>query len=152
MEGGHAEGSSAEEKVEDVMRKVTSACDSAMPRRGHGNPHKPVYWWYDRISRLRAKCHNGRRLSQRARGKPTFPDYEKKFKMARSKLPKAIKLSKRQSWTEILGVVNEDPWGRPYKVVMARLMSQSKQQPTCPEQLEKIVSTLFPEQESFQAT
>ena len=28
-------------------------------------------------------------------------------------------------------------------------MSQSKQQPTCPEQLEKIVSTHFPEQESF---
>ena len=69
--------------------------------------------------------------------------------MARSKLTKAIKLSKRQSWTELLGVVDEDPWGRPYKVVMARLMSQSKQQPTCPEQLEKIVSTLFPEQESF---
>ena len=69
--------------------------------------------------------------------------------MARSKLTKAIKLNKRQSWTDLLGVVDEDPWGRPYKVVMARLMSQSKQQPTYPEQLEKIVSTLFPEQESF---
>ena len=69
--------------------------------------------------------------------------------MARSKLTKAIKLSKRQSWTELLGVVDEDPWGRSYKVVMDRLMSQSKQEPTCPDQLEKIVSTLFPEQESF---
>ena len=32
MEGGCAEGSSAEEKVKDVIRKVTSACDAAIPR------------------------------------------------------------------------------------------------------------------------
>ena len=138
MEGGYAEESSAEEKVEDVMCKVTSACDAAMPRRGNGNPHKPVYWWSDRIAQLRAECHKARRLSQRARGKPTFPELEEKFKLARSKR------------TELHGVVDEDPWGRPYKVVMARLMSQSRQQPTCPEQLEKIVSTLFPEQEPFE--
>ena len=32
---------------------------------------------------------------------------------------------------------------------MTRLKSQSRQQPTCPEQLKKIMSTLFPKQESF---
>ena len=31
-----AEGSSAREKVEDVMRKVTSVCDAVMPRRKMG--------------------------------------------------------------------------------------------------------------------
>ena len=124
------------------MRKVTSACDAAMPRRGNGNPHKPVYWWSDRISQLHAKCHKARR------GNPTFPETEEKFKLARSKLTKAIKLSKQHCWTELLGVV-EDPLGRPYKVVMAQLTSQSRQQPTCPEQLEKFISTLFPEQEPF---
>ena len=96
MEGGCAEGSSAKEKVKDVMRKVTSACDAAMPRRGNGNPHKPVYWWSDRIVQLRVKCLKARRLSQRARGKPTFSESEEKFKLARSKVTKAIKLSKRQ--------------------------------------------------------
>ena len=149
MQGGYTEGSSAEEKVEDVMQKVTSACDAAMPRSGNGNPHKPVYWWSNRTAQLRAKCHKARRLSQRARGKPTFPELEEKFKLARSKLTKAIKHSKRQSWTELLGVDDEDPWERPYKVVMARLTTQSRQQPTCPEQLETIVSTLLPEQEPF---
>ena len=63
MEGGCAEGSSAEERVEYVMRKVISACDVAMPRRGNGNPHKPVYWWTDRIAQLFAKCHKARRPS-----------------------------------------------------------------------------------------
>ena len=110
MEGCCTEGSSAEKKVEDVMQKVTSACDVAMPRRGNGNPHKPVYWWRDRIAQLRAKCHKARRLSQRVRGKPIFPELEEKFKLARSKLNKAIKHSNRQGWTELLGVVDEDPW------------------------------------------
>ena len=121
IEGGCIEGSSAEEKLEDVMQKVISACDAAIPRRGNGNPHKPVYWWSDRIIQLRAKCHKARRLSQRATGKPTFPELEEKFKLARSKLIEAIKHSKRQSWTKLLGVVDENPWGRPYKVVMAHL-------------------------------
>ena len=130
------------------MRKVTRPCDAAMPRKGNGNPHKPVYWWRDRIGQLRAKCHKARKLSQRARRKPTFPELEEKFKLVRSKLTKVIKHSTRQIWTELLGVVDKDPWGRSYKIVIARLISQSRQQPTS-EQFEKIVSTLFPEQEPF---
>ena len=121
MEGGCAEGSSAEKKVENVMRKVRSACDAAMPRRGNGNPHKLVYWWNDRIAHLRAKCYKARKLSHRAWRKPTFPELEEKFKLERSKLTRAIKHSKRQS----------------------------RQQPTCPKQLEKIISTLFPKQDLF---
>ena len=63
--------------------------------------------------------------------------------MARSKFTKAMKHSKRQCWTELLEVVDEDPWENPYKVVMTRPKSQSLQQATCPEQLEKIVSTVY---------
>ena len=71
--------------------------------------------------------------------------------MARSKLTKAIKRSKRLCWTELIEVVDEDPWGKPYKVVITRDPSQEPvmTQPTCPEKLEKIVSTLFPKQKLF---
>ena len=131
------------------MRKVANACDVAMPREGKGKPHTPVYWWNDKIVQIRAECHKTRRLSQRTKGKPTFPELEEKFKLSRSKLINAIKHNKRQCWTALLEVVDEDPWGKPYKVVMTRLKSQSRRQPTCPEQLEKIVSTLFPKQEPF---
>ena len=62
-------------------------------------------------------------------------------------LTKAIKRSISQCWTELLEVVDEGPWGKPYKVVMTRLKSQSRQQRT--EQLEEIVSTLFPKQEPY---
>ena len=146
IEGSCAEGLTAEEKVKDVMRKVANACDADMPRKGKGNPDTPVYWWNHKIAQIRAECHKTRRLSQRTKGKPIFAELEEKFKLPRSKLIKAIKRSKRQCWTELLEIVDEDPRGKPYKVVMTHLKSQSRQQPTCLEQLEKIVSTLFPKQ------
>ena len=113
------------------MQKVENACDPAMPRKGKGNPHTPVHWWSDKIKQLHAECHMTRRLSQRAKGKSTFPELEEPFKLARSTLIKVVKSSKRQCLTELL--VDEHPWGKPYKVVMTRLKSQSRQQPTCPE-------------------
>ena len=148
IEGSCAEGLTAKEKVVDVMRKLANACDAAMPRKGKRKPAH-VYWWNDKITQIRAECHKTRRLSQRANGKPTFSELEKKFKLTRSKLTKVIKHSKGQCWTELLEVVDEYLWGKPHKVVMTRLKSQSRQQPTCPEQLEKIVSTLFPTQKPF---
>ena len=71
----------------DVMQNVANACDAAMPRKG--NPHTPVHWWSDKILQLRADWRKIRRLSQWAKGKPTFPALEKTFKLARSKLTKA---------------------------------------------------------------
>lgn len=41
---GCSEGTTAEEKVDDVMKKVVIARDASMPHRRNGNPHTPVYW------------------------------------------------------------------------------------------------------------
>lgn len=149
MPEGGAEGKTAETKTDYVMKKVASACDAAMLRRRNGNQHKPVYWWNNNIAQLRAKSNRARRLAQRARKKPSFAELEVAFKRARAELTKAIKCSKRQCWTALIEEVESDPWGRPYKVVMTKLRShqQQKQQPTCPEQLGRIVTTLFPAQE-----
>ena len=116
IKGSCAEGLTAEDKVEDVMQKVANACDAAMSRKG--NPHTPIHWWSDKIAQLIAECHKTRRLSQRAKGKPTFPELEETFKLARSKLTKAIKHRKRRCLTKLLEVIDEDPWGNPYKVVV----------------------------------
>ena len=72
IEESYAEGLIAKEKFEDFMQKVANACDAAMPRKGKVNPHTPVHWWSDKIAQLRTEGHN-RMLSQRAKGKPTFP-------------------------------------------------------------------------------
>ncbi|KMQ84101.1 reverse transcriptase, partial [Lasius niger] len=106
----------------------------------------PVYWWNDTIATLRKECIRARRLSQRGRKKTNSDELEAKYKEARRKLNKAIKSSKKQCWDELLDEVETDTWGRPYKVVMTRLKSQSMPSPTCPELLKKIITALFPQQ------
>jgi len=71
---------------------------------------------------------------------------EEQYKKARLKLKKAIKQSKAESWDELLSEVEDDLWGRPYKVVMTRLKSQPMPSPVDAALLEKIVTHLFPEQ------
>uniref|UniRef100_A0A6V7L754 Endonuclease/exonuclease/phosphatase domain-containing protein n=1 Tax=Bracon brevicornis TaxID=1563983 RepID=A0A6V7L754_9HYME len=148
MENSCAEGSTAEEKVAHVMREVGKACDTAMHRRRKGNRHLPVYWWSEDINKLRAESLRARRKAQRARGKPCFLQLEVVFKEIRRSLRKAIGDSKKRCWIELIEEMNNDPWGRPYKVVMSKL--NGCQQPTCPDQLERIVQVLFPMQEPFE--
>uniref|UniRef100_A0A6V7L8X1 Uncharacterized protein n=1 Tax=Bracon brevicornis TaxID=1563983 RepID=A0A6V7L8X1_9HYME len=107
-----------------------------------------VYWWSEDINKLSAENLRARRQVQRARGKPCFLQLEVGFKKIRSNLRKAIGDSKKRCWIELIEKVNNDPWGRPYKVVMSR--PDGYQQPTCPDQLERIVEVLFPTQEPFE--
>ncbi|XP_015123485.1 uncharacterized protein LOC107045666 [Diachasma alloeum] len=100
----------------------------------------------DRIATLRKECFRVRRLSQRSRKKPNSEELEAQYKSARRELNKAIKCSKRQGWKELVDGVEDDTWGRLYKVVMSRLRSQPMPSSTCPQLLEKIVSVLFPQQ------
>lgn len=92
------------------------------------------------------ECIRTRRLSQRGRKKPNSDELDAKHKEARRRLVKVIKCSKRKCWDELIEEVDGDPWGRPYKVVMTRLKSQPMPPPTCPEQLQKFVAVLFPQQ------
>ncbi|XP_025264501.1 uncharacterized protein LOC112637952 [Camponotus floridanus] len=146
LDAGPPQGKTATEKVEEVMRRVTDACDATMLRKPNIDRRPLVHWWSDQIAGLRRECNRTRRVAQRARSKPTFPILEEKHKEARRKLNSVIKQSKTQSWRELLREVDADPWGRPYKAVMTRLKSQPMPAPSCPVLMEKIVSTLFPEQ------
>lgn len=143
----NAEDATAE--VEEVMKRVTIACDSTMPRKRQGNRHSAVHWWNDTIAALRQECIRTRRKAQRGRGKPNYTELERIHKDARRNLVKEIKSSKRICWQELLEEVDNDPWGRPYKVVMKKLKNQAMPSPTCPKMLEKIVSVLFPQRPSF---
>lgn len=55
----NAEDATAE--VEEVMKRVTIACDSTMPRKRQGNRHSAVHWWNDTIAALRQECIRTRR-------------------------------------------------------------------------------------------
>uniref|UniRef100_A0A6V7JG05 Reverse transcriptase domain-containing protein n=1 Tax=Bracon brevicornis TaxID=1563983 RepID=A0A6V7JG05_9HYME len=116
-----------------------------MHRRRKGNWHLPVYWWSEDINKLRAESFRARRQVHRARGECRFLQLEVGLKKIRRNLRKAIGDSKKRCWVELIEEVNNDPWGRPYKVVMSKL--NGYQQPTCPDQMERIVKVLLPTQE-----
>ncbi|XP_015119319.1 uncharacterized protein LOC107042686 [Diachasma alloeum] len=139
------DGRNAMEKVSEIMRRVTDACDASLPRKRTQSRLPPVHWWNDRIPTLRKECLSARRLSQRSRKRPNSEELEAQYKSARRELNKTIKCRKRQAWKELVDGVEDDTWGRPYKVVMSRLRSQMPSS-TCPQLLEKIVSVLFPQQ------
>ncbi|XP_015113967.1 uncharacterized protein LOC107039043 [Diachasma alloeum] len=145
-------GSSATEKARSIMKRVAAACDATMTRKRTTNRHPPVYWWNETIAILRKKCNAARRLSQRGQKKPYFEELHIRYKKARRKPSKAIKFSKKQSWSELLDEVERDPWGRPYKVVMTRLKSQPMPSPTCPVLMKRIVTVLFPQQSELHRT
>ncbi|GBO99935.1 hypothetical protein EVAR_74298_1 [Eumeta japonica] len=114
---------SAEEKTENLMKRVTQACD--------------------------AKCLKKRRIFQRGYQRPNSAELVAEHKKTRRELNKAIKDSKRRCWKELVEEVEKDPWGRPYKVVMSHLKSQSMPSLTSPKLLQKIMTALFPQQYQF---
>ncbi|XP_015123376.1 uncharacterized protein LOC107045574 [Diachasma alloeum] len=95
-------GRNAKEKTDDIMRRVTEACDATMPKKQASNRRPPVYWWNTTITVLRKECNAARRSSQRGRKKSNIEELAMRYKKARRKLNKAIKCSKKQSWNDSL--------------------------------------------------
>lgn len=133
----------ATKKMKSFMTKITDACDSTMLRIKIKNHH----WWNDTIATFRVEYDKARRKSQRTRGKSSHAILVQKHKEASSKLTKAIKNTKKECWNELLGIMDDDPWDRTYKVVMTRMKSQPMLTPTDQHVLRNIVLMLFPQQQ-----
>ncbi|XP_015120751.1 uncharacterized protein LOC107043681 [Diachasma alloeum] len=94
-------GSNATEKADNIIKRLTEACEATMSRKRTTNLHPPVYWWNYTIAVLWKQCNAARRLSQRSRKKLDFEELEMQYKEARRKFSKAIKsyCYKKQSWS-----------------------------------------------------
>lgn len=151
-EGAEDAATTAEERTKAVMDHVSRACDASMPRGRPNTRHPPVYWWNSNISQLRRKCLKARRLHQRARkqSRETTAALRFQYELKRRELRRAISASKKSCWKELCNEVDQDPWGRPYKVVMHRIKSLPMNTPTCPDIMMGIVQHLFPERPALE--
>lgn len=139
------ERGSAEQTATQLMSMVSKACDGSMSKCSRRNHHPPTYWWNGEIAELRKRCHCTRRQAQRSRGHENHDILHQQYAIARKDFVRAIKVSKRRMWRELCDMVDMDPWGMPYRTVMAKVKSSALTPPSSPELLESIVSTLFPE-------
>ncbi|XP_018368547.1 PREDICTED: uncharacterized protein LOC108764697 [Trachymyrmex cornetzi] len=118
-----------EEQAEKLQRTLTEASDVAMPR-SVPKPRKAMPWWNEELDTLRSNLTmNSDKLET---------------------LGKAIRKAKAKSWEEFVRSLNEDPWGRPYKVVLGKLRrwtppyTESMDRET----LDRVLTGLFPPGES----
>ncbi|KAL7726430.1 hypothetical protein ACLKA6_004570 [Drosophila palustris] len=131
--------------AEALADGISAACNASIARvRRGGNRHRPVAWWNEEIAKARMECHAARRRCQRARSSPLHDLYVAVFKGKRRKLKEAIKRSKARHFQELCDAADLQPFGAAYKLVMRKLCRQPM--PTRPDQLNRIVHTLFPRQ------
>lgn len=138
----------AEEKADFIAENLIELCNSTMPRIRHSNVHyhrTPVYWWNDEIAELRKNCFKARRQYQRSRSNER-EERHMEYTVSRKKLKTAIHISKRNCWQNLCVEVDNDPWGKPYKIIMNKLKGSSPPITLTPDNLRNTVDTLFPTQ------
>lgn len=105
---------------------LKEACNFSMPRAKTVN-RKAVYWWNTTIEEKRKRCIAARKIWQREKRKKRNRDrtrldnVEREFKAVKKELRLEINRSKHLAWKELLQIIDDDPWGLPYKVVLGKL-------------------------------
>ncbi|CAB0045379.1 unnamed protein product, partial [Trichogramma brassicae] len=87
---------------------------------------------------------SGLALFQRSRGRHDEETHSANYASARRLLRVAIKTSKRRCWRQLCDKVDNDVWGKPYKVAMSRLGCPQAKQPSSPLLVRGAVAALFP--------
>ncbi|CAB0041916.1 unnamed protein product [Trichogramma brassicae] len=134
----------AEDMASSLMSVITGACDASMSKANPRRRREPVYWWTAEIADLRRSCLRARRLLQRSRGRHDEETHSANYASARRLLRVAIKTSKRRCWRQLCDEVDNDVWGKPYKVAMSRLGCPQAKQPSSPLLVRGAVAALFP--------
>ncbi|CAB0040812.1 unnamed protein product [Trichogramma brassicae] len=134
----------AEDMASSLMSVITGACDASMSKANPRRRREPVYWWTPEIADLRRSCLRARRLFQRSRGRHDKETHSANYASARRLLRVAIKTSKRRCWRQLCDEVNNDVWGKPYRIAMSRLGCPQAKQPSSPLLVRSAVAALFP--------
>ncbi|CAI6362877.1 unnamed protein product [Macrosiphum euphorbiae] len=155
-----ATSANAEQRAQAVHESITKACDFTLKRMVPNPTGKPpAHWWNEEIASERRKCVAAKRTKtrcasklhrNRARGQYSAIEEEtaitanSAYKEARKGLKIAIAQSKKNCWNELLETIDNDPWGKPYKLVARRLRGPPATSNMELESVRRITEALFP--------
>lgn len=149
----NAEIISATQEGKTITEIITRAMDFATPRSRSIPGRKQAYWWNETIDKSRKTAIRLRRVLTKARkaDQPIAKEKaEREYKIARNKLKQEITSAKSKAWRELILLVNDDPWGKPYRVVMKKLKNKtSLVEQITDKQLRDTLITLFPRRTDF---
>jgi len=137
-----------EEVAAEFERWVTMACDIAFKAKPPAlQKRRPVPWWNDEIVSARKECVRYRRALTRARWREQGEAAEEHadFKETRKRLNNIIRRSKKKCWADLTKLVEDDPWGKPYKIVMRKLQGHPALNRLEPDTLAGVIDSLFPQ-------
>jgi len=141
---------SLDERVRRIERALQAACDAAMKRIQPGPYKRRVYWWCETVATARRTSIQFRRRWSRARRRNGDADWvqalREEYNAARRRFRREINRAKLSAWQELIGTVEEDPWGLPYRVVLNKLRNASHNimESLEPEVLARTLDELFP--------
>lgn len=135
---------------------MTRILDEVAPNQTIVTRRRSVHWWTPQIKELRGKSNHLRRVYQRklrrTNADACLPEKEA-MKKVKLELTKLIKRSKEDAWRELCRLVETDPWGRPYRLVMGKLCRKPPMPGTIiPGRMQTIVEGLFPTHQDKETT
>lgn len=96
---------------------LEEACDIASKRIGPRKPKRTAYWWSDSAAVIRKECFKARRSWQAGKKKKInqaeISRLGEEYKKKRKELRNEINRLKSIAWEELIGTIEEDPWGLP---------------------------------------
>lgn len=153
-------GFNIEAEVDRLQQEVTTVCNMAMVKVNKTiTTRKAMYWWSEEIKNLRAHCIGMKRAytREKRRKRNREEDIEHKYenwKDAKKSLRQAITKAKERAWQELIDTIDDDPWGRPYQIVLKKLKTGGVADigSMDPQFVTEIVNTLFPGDENANTT
>jgi len=139
--------------AERLGQLMARACDVAMPRVTP-RERRAVYWWSSEIAELRRvanaareRLKHCRRHLRRGIGSRTEEAAAANVSAdATYALRRQIGKAKAAAWQELLDSLDDNPWGRPYKLVMNKMKCWAPPftESMNPPQRDRILAALFP--------
>ncbi|KAJ8965282.1 hypothetical protein NQ314_004245 [Rhamnusium bicolor] len=136
---------------EECISVLKGACDAAMPRKiPPGSKRKQVYWWNEDIAELRKQCIYSRRRMQRSNREQSPPEAKEAakeaYKAAKKSLRTAINRSKQDQWNKVCAEIDQDVWGKGYRIAVRMLkLAPSPSMPVSKQR--EVALRLFPRRE-----
>lgn len=114
--------------AKSIKQMMTEASDAVMRRAKIPSKKKQMYWWNGVIKAARTSCIKARRLWTREKRKKIqngekIRNLEQNYRLQKKDLSTKIHKAKEESWETLINMIEEDPWGIPYKMVMGKLRS-----------------------------
>lgn len=133
--------------ADGLSQALTTLCNRLLRKKANRERRRPAYWWSEEIAQLRRECNRARRVYTRS-GKNCGQEIRQRLwsrhAAKRKILKNAIMKAKRSSWKLLCNEVDEDIWGKGYKIVMKGIGGQ---RPTPILQMSfvtKVANHLFP--------